>query len=138
MPQHLLRCHPFVGRSFLRVTKHDENEDESDPDDVSDEEDGNVAVRVNDDLDESSSETAICEANESLASRNSASDARGKELDRRRKFIMDDFPDAGLTPFFAVKSMAPSDDGRSGRSDVTAVAIREHGTKCFSNVLRFM
>jgi hypothetical protein len=138
MPQHLLRCHPFVGRSFLRITRHDENEDESDLDEVSDKEDDNGAVRDNDDLEESSSETEICEANEPLSSRNSAPDARRTELDRRRKFVVNEFPDAGPASFFAVKSVTSSGGGRSGRSDVTAVAVREHGTKYFSNVLRFM
>lgn len=34
--------------------------------------------------------------------------------------------------------MRPSGESATGRSQVTAVAVREHGTKHFSNVIRFM
>jgi hypothetical protein len=59
MPQHLLRCHPSVGRSFLRVTRHDENEDESDHDEATDEDGDNSAVGDNDDQESSGSEADI-------------------------------------------------------------------------------
>ena len=138
MPKHLLRCHPFVGRSFLRVTRHDESEDESENDEVSDEDGENGPVGDNDYHESSGSEADIFDANEPLASRNSASDDRTTELDRRHSFVVDDFPDAGPASYFAVKSVKPLGGGRSGRSDVTAVAVREHGTKHFCNVLRFI
>lgn len=68
--------------------------------------------------------------------------ARRTELDRRRRFVIDDHQEAGPASFFAIKSVKPSSQGHSrsrtlGRSDVTAVVVRENGTKNFSTVLRF-
>ncbi|CDF37457.1 unnamed protein product [Chondrus crispus] len=162
MSQHLLRCPPFVGKSFISVNRQDEEEGDSDPGQASEEDVLESAVLAFD-----THETASAHARGTSSDgagqlaqvtlqdigpgQSSSQDemdgingigARRIELDRRRKFVIDDHPEAGPASFFAIKSVKPSSRGHSssrtpGRSEVTAVAVRENGTKHFSKVLRF-
>lgn len=119
MPQHLIRCHPFVGRSFLRVTRQDENEGVSDPDKSSDEDIAQIGL-PEDHADpllstdsQRTSTAATAPPPNLLTQSNSGNDLEDNssedesyegndvrmQIDRRRKFVIDDSSDAVPAPF---------------------------------------
>lgn len=123
MPQYLLRCHPFVGRSFVSITRYDD-----------------------DNIDEESSEeddANSCEYQPPISStsyfvmQNEDGSRTVSNNDRRRKFIIDDGPNTGPSVFISNKSLYLGGTG-SGRAKTCAVAVREHGNQHFSNTVRFM
>lgn len=107
MPDHILRCHPFVASSLLDPLRDDYEVDDAD-------------------LDEQSPTVGESDAGLSNVS----------VLDRRDSFVIDDNARMGQAFFTASKPLRTS--GTVGQRRVTAVAVREHGTKKYSRLLRFM
>ena len=117
LPEHLIRCHPFVGRSFLSVARLDDEESESEASENLNTEEGN------------------CRSN-FVTNWDSVQSRCGRmDFDRPKNFIVEDGPEAGQAAFFATKTLRGQG---SGRSKITAVAIRERGTEKFSKVIRFL
>lgn len=58
-------------------------------------------------------------------------------FDSRQMYVFDDSRHVGAAGFFAKKSFAVQEDGpqRSERQQVTAVAVREHGTEKKSRII---
>ena len=133
IPEHLLRCHPFVGKSFLLVGVNEEVGCENDA--------GSVAEGESDDSDGvSPSEDVGIEKN-----RENVVPPSAHNFDRRRTFIIEDHATAGPASYTATKSMKPlhstSDGGGNqdaSRTKVTAIAVREHGTQKHSSIHRFL
>jgi YqaJ-like viral recombinase domain len=117
MPEHLVACHPFVGKSYLRVGRDDSESDE-----------GEVGAENGATSDVGDDEV---EGSERLAGMQPS-----VQLDRGRAFVLDDDPSSGPASFFCTKSF--QNCGASSRAQVTAAAVREHGTVKFSKILRFM
>ena len=120
MPEHLMMCHPFVGRSYFSCTREDEEEGEEDA--TQGQEDNHT---------------------ESDADIRRSSLAEEAAFDRPRSFVIDDSPSGGNASWFAVKSLKPiANSGLSVGSGTaikaTAVAVRERGSQKFSKVLRFI
>ena len=107
MPEHLLRCHPFVGDSQFDPAKLDI--DESDAEDGSDAASDSIPAQY----------------------RNSS-----MLYDRENAFIIDENPKMGNLCKRAEKLFKDKDTGV--RTRVTAVALRERGTKKFAKTLRFV
>jgi hypothetical protein len=114
MPEHLIACHPFVGKSFLRTGRfgHDESDEETEE-----------CVSESDEIEE------VNEGNLTPAA------VPGVHYDRPRAFVVSDEPKAGPASFYAVKVFKR--DTQPQRCPVTAVAVRERGTEKYSKVLRF-
>lgn len=145
MPEHLLRCHPFVGKSYFTVTRDDQNQDEpldeaqnSDSDMDGDENTGGDALLAN--AHSGDGDAADSELADIMSSRqdNVRAAAQGEVFDRRAAFVVDDDPDAGFASFFAQKSAKPLGARPLRKSQVSAIAVREKGNEHFSKVLRFM
>lgn len=150
MPDHILGCHPFVGKSFLNPLRGDLEADAnhdtnivSDPTQSGDagtetpmtgrQEDGQRSQDVNDD-----SFQSLARVSDGM----SGMRVDGRELirtpnERRKKFIIDDHPDLGPEVFVATKSV-PGVTQQMGHNKLVAIAVRERGTSKFSRILRFM
>ena len=107
MPEHLLRCHPFVGASQFDPAKMDI--DESDAEDGSDAASDSIQAQ----------------------SRNST-----MLYDRENAFTIDENPKMGNLCKRAENLFKDKDTSVSTR--VTAVALRERGTKKFAKTFRFV
>lgn len=149
MPEHLLRCHPFVGASHFSVTRADDNEEV--PPDGGEEEGGVESETPSSDEPDSGPQPAS-EYPTDAADRepepvndgeNTLARLPAAVYDRKAAFVVRDEPDVGFGSFFAKRSLklsaggAPA-NGVAKRSQVTAVAVRERGTPHFSKVLRFL
>lgn len=126
MPDHVLRCHPFVARSFLNVMR---NEHDPPP-----------ATEVPDSSGDSQEEQpagAVQADDEGVG----GVDLPPIVADRRRTFIIDDSPTQSQDFWTATKKLRVCQDDSSSpvtRSVVTTVAVRERGTDSYSRVLRFL
>ena len=128
MPEHLLQCHPFVGSSFLNVTRNEEEE-------TSEESSGSGT----DDANEAGMEIEL--GNPSTSSNIASQQGGTSALDRPRAFVINDGPDEGPASWWAVRNLTPTGRHRGAtnpRSKITAVAVREKGSAKFSKILRFM
>lgn len=139
MPEHLLQSHPFVGKSFLSITRNDdEDKSESESSDTEGE----------DGRETQNGSVSLGNSNPAIALTGCSSTPNSVELlpessvlDRPRSFVINDGPDEGPASWWAVKNLkAPG--RRAGVPDssakVTAVALREKGSDKFSKVIRFM
>lgn len=155
MPQHLLRCHPFVGQSFFNVTRLDDDEAEIDGDgmeigtdeaaaefNTGDAGDAGDAIGVSTGVGQPTHPGQVGsgdrEGTDSHVERGDDFPSRATVYDRRRAFVVHDYGGAGPASFYASRSVMPLGGRESRRGTVTAVAIREQGTKKLSNVLRFL
>ena len=132
LPEHLLRCHPFVGKSFLLPSRYDEEESEETDNDAREEEEGcnNTPSATGGERDTSDDMIEGVKEVGNVAS--------SRALDRRRAFIIDDSPEACPDAYFAVKYLKVSWGRKSGRIKATATAVRDRGTAKFSKVVRFL
>ena len=130
LPNHLLRCQPFAGRSYLNVGIYD---DEA-PSDYEISSTPETAIRI----------AAVPSSNVTVTSEEGVSghQASQKFADRRRAFIIDDGRYCGPASFFATKYVTPvnSCDPASTcrKSQITAISVRERGTDKYSKWIRFM
>lgn len=139
MPEHLLRCHPFLGQSHFNPTFADEEVD-SECHRIDARCDGYVESEGdtgNDDIATSSAdvpETApVEEGPQSTGSTFS--------YDRRSTFVINDASCVGNNAYFSRKEFKVKVQGERGdskREQVTAVAIRESGTAISSKEVRFL
>ena len=128
MPEHLLQCHPFIGSSFLNVTRNDEEE-------TSEESSGSGT----DDASEEGME--IEHGNPSTSSNIASQQGDTSSLDRTCAFVINYGPDEGPASWWEVRNLTPTRRRRGAtnpRSKVTAVAVREKGSAKFSKILCFM
>lgn len=115
-PEHLIRCHPFVGKSFLQYDRSDvEDQSIRDVDQAADD-DSSDHIDSEAEPDEGVGEGTVV------------------VVDRRRNFIIDDGPDTGSAAFVASRAMKGAG---TQRVQVNAVAVREQGTSNFAKVIRF-
>lgn len=114
-----MRCHPFVSRSYLCVDRYSQADSSSESSYTS--HDGSGEEEVSEDI---------------------SAHERSAVYDRRRAFFIDDASNAGLGSFHVIKKVRPSRNSRganlTARAKVTAIAVREKGTKLFSNLIRSM
>ena len=146
MPEHLLRCHPFVGSSFLMPAREDDNEQPFGDDFEADTVPPSPSAGSGG-IPTQSEATRLNEQEAAVLSQNASS--QGEEpcaglplmrhagvceeyLDRRKTFIIDDAPSTGPAVFSASKRL----DGT--RSYMSAVAVRKRGTEKFAKILRFL
>lgn len=100
MPEHLLQCHPFVGKSFLSVTRNDEeNDSDRELSDTESEDERGAQNRQN---------SPNSQTNRVLASGGSATAnaveriLESSQLDRPRGFVINDGPGEGPSSWWAV------------------------------------
>lgn len=108
-PEHLIRCHPFVGRSFLSIARLDDEESESEADNNLNTEEGDRGSNG-------------VTSGDSVHGRSTRLDL--VDFDRPRKFVVEVGPEAGQVAFLATKTLRGEG---TGRSKITAVAVRERG-----------
>lgn len=109
MPEHLLRCHPFVGKSYFSVTRNDEDEgietDEEDNDvDQEDDDVQNVGTDPGKDLEGEETAVQVVAGMEDTETKRvdeimGSGPTRVVVLDRRRSFVIDDSPNVGDASF---------------------------------------
>lgn len=135
MPEHLLRCHPFVGASFFDVSRNDQDEDSdgSTAEDGSDEEDTDEGQ-----LDLNASTTTFTSADSNQCMPSVDAPRANSRCDRPKKFVVNDGPGGGPVVHTAKKSVKRGGQRSSTRTQVTAVAVKERGSEKYSKVLRFL
>lgn len=132
LPEHLLRCHPFIGQSFLRSHRDDEVDEYSASEDSESEREKSV-VRSAGGLEGGViDQTANDLGSENNSTRSMDPSTSNFNADRKRAFIIDDAQQRGPASFHASKRL------KGTTKSVAAVAVREHGTEKFSKVLRFL
>lgn len=138
MSNHLLRVHPFVGKSFLDINREDlEDEALTTVPNTANEHTGATVIPSDATTNEAVNET-YTEGETSAIQSNAQVDAvNNTSFDRRRAFIIDDNPGLGPEVFFATKNVASSGSFVELKK-MTAVAVREHRTEKFAKILRFM
>jgi hypothetical protein len=114
VPEHIIACHPFVGKSFLHAGRSLYRDEDEEEEENTSEKDDNFG--------------------DNETSRISLSNA-AVSWDRPRSFVINDEPKVGPASFYAVKSFRR--DSQPLRCPVTAVAVRERGNHKYSKVLRF-
>jgi hypothetical protein len=116
MPEHLLQCHPFVAKYFLRCGRLDEDEDDEKEDKESSD---NSDCDIHSSMDVNFDDVALARA-------------APHGIDRPRAFVIDDAPDQPPSVFYATRQVkGRSNSGRqSSRQKAVAVAVRERGTSC--------
>ena len=145
MPEHLLRCHTFVGETYFRCTRNDEEQEDSCADrhinangierPQAEAQEGSENV-----ISGNASEAADAENERYTTSNEGVTETTAVQtvFDRRRTFVIDDSPSTGPSSFFAIQSVRTSGGSATGTSQVTAVAVWEQGTKHFNKIIRFM
>lgn len=119
IPDHVVKCHPFIRRYFLDVSRNEENDGEGD------------SCGTDEDVDDDASST------EQTISRIATATA-----DRRRAFVADDRADdraeAEPTANYATKTSKVNSDGVSQKTAVADLAVQEHGTVRNRKTIRFL
>ena len=132
MPEHLLYCHPFVGLSFMRLNRYDEEEGEKLEGAEGEQRDFESDVTNMSGSARSVPVGTVDRAAEAGITRTNTT------FDRPRAFVINDSPDAAPAAYFATRNLTISEGRETGRSRVTALAVRERGTTKFSHIIRFM
>ena len=140
-PEHLLRCHPFVGESILSPGSRESDDEDSDSSD------GGGSCDDDVDAERSGDEDVDAEHAAEPSRRNRYNSVLDVSVviiltslcrfDRRRDFVIDDQPEMGSAAFIATKSMKIAGNRAGNRVRVTALAIRERGTEKQAKIIRF-
>ena len=129
MPQHLLHCHKFVGKSYLNVMR---NVEEASGDD-----DGNGSDCAQFHEEEQTTPDQL-PGHDSIIDRTSATSGPSDHL---RAFVINHGQEEGPWSWWAVKTFQVRenrDDTSASRFKVAAVAVREKGIEKFIRITRFM
>lgn len=127
MPEHLLKCHPFVAESFFNVTRNEGSDEDSSGSSESSDSD-------NDSLEDTSLNAGL--HNQHGTSSTPSGSNHAAAFDRPKKYVIGDDPGAGPLAQTASKKIRALADG--SKVPITAVAVRERGTDKYSKVLRFL
>ena len=132
MPNHLIRCHPFLARSYYSPFREDDEEENDDA----------IRFLVDQDNDEGLPIQRTTNADEATDQVEETVDLSGNNgtsisvFDRPKKFLIDDNP--GASPFCVMSKLKRTGSSTAAAiEDVSAVAVREKGTAAHCKVLRF-
>lgn len=131
LPDHLLRCHPFVGMSYFNIERND-NVVEFMSSITSVDNVAEGVVPPTECQQQSLTEMGTVSQNKLPGVQNDGSNdgSPSCEFDRKRSFVIDDNSECGPAVFRAAKK-------RRGSQSIHAFAVREHGTEKYARVLRF-
>jgi hypothetical protein len=116
MPDNLIACHPFVGKSYFKLGRDEDDEESAD----------NGEEGETNDVSEDDVQTGESQFESFSIS----------QFDKPRAFVLDDDPSMERACFYCKQSFQRGND--RSRTQITAAEVREHGTQKFSKILGFM
>lgn len=129
LPEHLLRCHPLVGKSYFATDCDDEIEACKQSMYVKNHAQDARTTPVGMGMEgKGQSSNTVVEASEPSRNQN---DVEDQYIDRRRAFVINDSPDSGPGIFHAVKK-------KRGGKVVRVMAVRKDDTEKYEKILRFL